>query len=106
MECSFKFDHFEYTFQEALRKDYQIITVKDYFLKKYDENRKILINRIDVDVDCFRARRFAEIFNKLGIKGSFYFRLHGSYNLFSFEIFNIVKEMVSNGHEVGIHTRK
>lgn len=104
MGCDFKFEHYEEIFRLALKKGYQVITVKDFFQKNFDDSKKILINRLDVDFDCDKAKRLASIFDKLNVKGSFYFRLHGKYNIFSYKNFNILKSIVASGHEIGLHS--
>jgi len=104
MSCSFKFDHFREIFQKAISGGYEIITLKQFFENDYNSG-KLLVNRIDVDFDCQRSRTMGEIFDELRIKGSFYFRLHSkNYNIFAFENFNIIKELLRNGHEIGLHS--
>lgn len=104
MSCSFKFDHFREIFQKALDAGYEVITLRQFFADDYKSD-KILVNRIDVDFDPKRVRIMREIFDDLNIKGSFYFRLHSKdYNIFAFENFNIIKELLESGHEVGLHS--
>lgn len=46
-----------------------------------------------------------DIFNKLGIKGTFFLRLHApEYNPFDFENYRIIKELLAAGHELGYHS--
>lgn len=104
MSCSFKFDHFEEIFQKALDAGYEIVTLKQFFEHDYHSD-KILVNRIDVDFDPKRVCTMREIFDRLNIKGSFYFRLHSKdYNIFSFENYNIIKELLDSNHEIGLHS--
>ena len=45
------------------------------------------------------------IFNDLGIKGSFFIRLHApEYNPFSFENYRVIKFLIDSGHEIGYHS--
>lgn len=66
---------------------------------------KTLINRIDVDFSPLKARRVADILLNLGVSGSFFFRLHAKeYNPFSFSTYAIIKELTSQGFEIGLHS--
>ena len=52
-----------------------------------------------------KAERLGRIFNELGIKASFFIRLHAKeYNPFSFENYRIVKFLIDSGHEIGYHS--
>ncbi len=52
-----------------------------------------------------KQKKILEIFNKLDIKGTFFIRLHApEYNPFSFENYNIIKSIISSGHEIGYHS--
>ena len=103
--CEFNLRSYKNIFKKALDEDYQIIMLKDFFLNRYDKNRKILINRIDIDFNCKDALKVGEIFKDLNINGSFYFRLHAKeYNIFDFDNFNIIKILIKWGNEVSLHT--
>jgi hypothetical protein len=80
---------------EFKKQEYNFIPFKDYFENK---DGKIIILRQDVDKMPERALIFAKLQNRLGIKGTYYFRIIK-------ESFNedIIKEIVSLGHEVGYH---
>ena len=66
---------------------------------------KLIVNRIDIDYSVKRADRLGDIFNRLGIKGSFFIRLHApEYNPFSFENYRIIKKLIDAGHEIGYHS--
>ena len=104
MECNFTFAHLEHIFDTAISEGYCLITLKDYFLGNYDTHKKNMIIRVDVDIDCFRVRRIVEYLNKRKMRATFFFRLHAKYNIFSFEIFNIIQELIKDSHELGIHT--
>ena len=62
------------------------------------EKQKIIILRHDVDKLPENSLRFAQIQHELGIKGSYYFRIVPE----SFDP-EIISEIVSLGHEVGLH---
>ena len=86
---NYTLQHYEETLQKALDLGYKFVTCFDYFFnhKKYKEdNQKIFINRVDVDLSCKKAKRVSDIFKKLDICGTFFIRLHcDEYNPYSFE---------------------
>ena len=63
-----------------------------------EENRKTIVLRHDVDKLPQNSLCFAQIQHELGIKGSYYFRIVPE----SFDP-EIISEIVSLGHEVGLH---
>jgi len=93
-------------FEDALNNNYDIIRCEDYIeYKRLFTNRKILVNRIDIDFCCKKAKVLAQMFNELGIKGTFFVRLHAKeYNFFSFENYRILKFIRDSGHEIGYHS--
>ena len=108
------YDKFHYTY-ENIRKQYQsaiscgykIITCKEFYdLKNQDFLfEKIIVNRIDIDLSLKKTEYLLDIFDDLGIKGTFFLRLHApEYNPFSFENYNIIKSIISSGHEIGYHS--
>lgn len=102
----FTFKNIKSQYQKALDLGYEIIACADYIkYKKEEKSNKIIVNRIDVDFSVVKARRLGQIFNELGIKGSFFIRLHApEYNPFSFENYRVIKYLIESGHEIGYHS--
>lgn len=101
---NFTLGHYREIFKLALDLEYEIIMCNDYFTDNFKTN-KILVNRVDVDVDCKKAKSIADIFNELRIKGTFFIRLHGKeYNPFDFENYLCLKHIRDSGHEIGLHS--
>tara|TARA_B100000963_G_scaffold143536_1_gene125043 strand:+ start:2724 stop:3440 length:717 start_codon:yes stop_codon:yes gene_type:complete len=101
----FTFKNIQKEYERLLEMGYQVITCSDYAEKKYPLSNKAVINRIDIDVSVKKAERLSEIYSSLGIKGSFFIRLHGDeYNPFSFENYRIIKDLIEQGHEIGYHS--
>lgn len=101
----FSFLNYEKIFEKVLAYNYRVITLKEFFSDEYEINEYLLINRIDVDLKIERLSVFYEIFKKLGIKASIYLRLHApNYNLLSFGNIRIIKDLISIGCEIGLHT--
>ncbi len=101
----FTFEHYKKIFQTALDNGYQVITLKEFFSDEYDKTKKILINRIDVDVKIDRLKTICKVFKELNIKASIYLRLHApTYNLLSIGNIKIIQDLISIGCEIGLHT--
>jgi hypothetical protein len=100
----FTFNNLEKYYKIALDAGYKIITCEDYALNNKRECPTI-VNRVDVDLSVKKTERLIDLFNKLGIKASFFIRLHANeYNPFSFENYRILKRIVNEGHEIGYHS--
>lgn len=103
----FTFDYIESQLVSALEAGYVFVTCKEYIsLKAINKVPPLcLVNRVDIDLSCKKAKRLAEIFNKIGVKASFFVRLHAAeYNPFSFENYLILKFIKNSGHEIGYHS--
>ena len=108
MDNKFKctFENIEKQYAAALARGYSFCTCEEFVaLKASGLPDKLIVNRIDIDFSAKKARRLGEIFNRLGIKGSFFVRLHApEYNPFSFENYRVIKELIDAGHEIGYHS--
>lgn len=101
MKCDFSLKHYENTLRLAKNKGYIFVLMRDY--DKYINNKKMIFLRHDVDSKVSNTINFAEIEHKLGIKATYFFRVHGRYNLFSLENYKIIKQILRLGHEIGLH---
>jgi len=105
MNAEFTYKKLEEYYTVALNRGYEFLTCYDYYQKKKSINHPVIINRIDIDFSVKKAKKILQIFDKLNIKGSFFIRLHApEYNPFSFENYNIIKSIISSGHEIGYHS--
>ncbi|MDD3050067.1 MAG: hypothetical protein PHR06_02870 [Candidatus Cloacimonetes bacterium] len=81
----------------------EILKSKGYAFQAFEQFiqnplKKVVVLRHDVDLKPRNSLRFAKIQNKMGIKGTYYFRmLPCSYNE------NIIKQIIDLGHEIGYH---
>ena len=101
----FTFDNIKKQFKKAIDSGYKIITCKEYPEFKNKGIPKLLVNRVDIDFSVKKAERLGVIFDELGIKASFFIRLHApEYNPFSFENYRIIKVLIKSGHEIGYHS--
>ena len=101
----FTFQNIEAQYAKALELGYKIMTCEEYVKLKQKKEDLIIVNRVDVDFSVKKALRLSNIFNKLSIKASFFFRLHApEYNPLSFENYKIIRQIHNDGHEVGYHS--
>ena len=103
----FTFENLRHQLIAALDHGYQFLTCEEYVHRKAEGGLpdRTLINRVDVDFSCKKARRLAETFNNLGVKATFFVRLHApEYNLFSFENYRCMKFIRDSHHEIGYHS--
>ena len=104
-EFHFTFANLESQYKSALELGYQFLTCAEYAERKLNLTDLKVVNRVDIDVSVKKADRLRGIFDRLGIKASFFIRLHApEYNPFSFENYRILKGIRDSGHEIGYHS--
>lgn len=101
--CGFRFDHYRDCLQVALDGGYEFMTCAQYRAADSPPDR-ICVLRHDVDESPERAMRFAAIEEELGVRSTYFFRIHANeYNPFSFEVLSLIRDIDAAGHEVGLH---
>lgn len=101
----FTFSNIRSQYQKALDLGYNFITCEQYAKQKNNLKPKTIVNRVDVDLSVRKTDRIRDIFDELGIKATFFIRLHApEYNPFSFENYRIIKNLTKSGHEIGYHS--
>jgi hypothetical protein len=104
-EFEFTFENLKKQYQLALDGGYEFLTCTEYVLGKNNLGPSTVVNRVDIDFSCKKAERLLEIFTELGVKATFFVRLHApEYNPFSFENYRILKAIRDEGHEIGYHS--
>ena len=104
-EFEFTFANIEAHYRRALELGYEIMTCAEFVDRKSNLPPLTLVNRVDIDFSVKKAERLRDIFERLGIKASFFVRLHApEYNPFSFENYAILKAIRDCGHEIGYHS--
>jgi len=89
----------------SIQEGYSFIRCKDNLVEKENLSPLTMVMRVDIDNSCKKADKLIDIFHQLGIKATFFIRLHASeYNPFSFENYRIIKRMIDEGHEIGYHS--
>ena len=104
----FNWENLKSEYQRILDIGYKVIRCCDFAEAKQKCQQLeplTLVNRIDVDFSPAKADRLRTLFDELGIKGTFFVRLHApEYNPFSFENYRIFRSIIASGHELGLHT--
>ena len=101
----FTFDILEQQYVAAIQSGYEIITCLDYTIKRKKLAPLTIVNRVDIDLSVTKAETLCDMFNRIGIKATFFVRLHApEYKPFSFENYRILKHIKNSGHEIGYHS--
>lgn len=84
---------------EALKQQgYQFLPYKEFYQIKNVEAQKVVCLRHDVDDRFLHSLHVAKMQQKMGIRGTFYFRsIPQSFNE------TVIKEIAALGHEIGYH---
>jgi len=101
----FTFSSLEAQYQAALAAGYRFMTCADFATAKRALPPLTVVNRVDIDFSVKKAEGLRALFGRLGIKASFFVRLHApEYNPFDFENYRILKNIRDDGHEIGYHS--
>ena len=106
-KLKFTWNHIRHYLQCIIDSGYKVITCEEYvrYKKENISYDKLVVNRVDVDCSLKKGLKLAQIFQELGIKGTFFIRLHAhEYNPFSFEGYRCLKAIKDMGHEIGYHS--
>lgn len=97
MTRDFTYETYETLLKTYIECGYHLTSYESY-IQTFSENKKIVILRHDVDRQPQNAFTVAQIENKLGVKGSYYFRIvPDSFNI------DCIKQIIDLGHEIGYH---
>jgi len=94
------FTHEIYTklLKTLIDKEFQFLTVEQYFINNYDIDKPFILMRHDVDRHPKRSLEMAKIEYSLGLKATYYFR-----TIPQTLKPKIIKEIASLDHEIGYH---
>jgi len=77
---------------------------KTIFFSDYKRSGRNLLLRHDVDCSMHRAYKIAQIESETGIQSTFFLWIHCPYyNIFEKEVYNLIKNIILLGHEIGLH---
>lgn len=103
----FTFDFIEKEYKSLITAGYKFLSCEDYSLLKQANEKfsRTVVNRVDIDFSIKKTEHLVEMFNELGIKASFFLRLHApEYNPLAFEAYRIIRKIIDSGHELGYHS--
>jgi len=102
---AFTFSYFEKIIRKAKEGGFKFLTHKKFFenINSFKEEDKIILLRHDADFDIDKAFKLANLEHSLGVYGTYYFRVHAKYNLFSYKNYRYLQKMMEMGHEIGLH---
>ena len=100
--CDFTFKHYAAMLERALELGYSFHDHLTYWRTR-PSGRSILL-RHDIDNFMKRAVEFAKIESSLGLKATYFVRIHAEYNPFYVTDYLRLKEIEKAGHELALHS--
>jgi peptidoglycan/xylan/chitin deacetylase (PgdA/CDA1 family) len=91
-----RINKYENIIENALKNNYQVISLRDYAESNYDKNKKILVLRHDVDHFSKGTKMMFEVEKKHKVHSSFYFR-NSTYEP------SLMKDIEAYGSESSLH---
>ncbi len=102
-QCDFTHHHYCHCLEKALDLDYRFLTMRQY-IEGSDIDGKIILMRHDEDFNPVAAKALADIEAALGVLSTYFFRFHAQqYNLLSLPVVSLLKHLLGQGHEIGLH---
>jgi hypothetical protein len=83
---------------------YRSATFSEYFDMPKEERHKILLHRIDVDKRFDRIPVLLEVQKELGIKATYFLQMHSDFNIFFYDSYALIRDMIASGMEIGVHS--
>ena len=100
--CGFTHSHYKACILYAIDSGYKFLRMKDALNES--DNEKVILMRHDLDMSLPAAFNLAKIEGDLGIKATYFVRLHAkNYNLLSQESYSFAHKIIEMGHEIGLH---
>ena len=100
MNCNFTLKHYEEICNIIAKSQYKVC----FFNNCSSDFRNILILRHDVDQSLEQSIKIAMIENRYNVKSTFFLWLRSPfYNIFEKKYSDIIYEIISLGHQVGLH---
>ena len=84
----------------SLSRQYEFRLIKDF---KVIDDKPTVFLRHDVDFHLFDITNLSKIEFDLGIKSTYYILLTSQYNIFERENLMVLKTIVEQGHDIGLH---
>jgi peptidoglycan/xylan/chitin deacetylase (PgdA/CDA1 family) len=99
----FTIKYYEKMLESFKQNNYKFIFFDDIKSIK-NPNKKIVLLRHDIDFNPYKVKEICEIEKKHNVKSTYFFLLNSKfYNLHNIQIYNIIKQIVNEGNEIGVH---
>lgn len=97
----FTIDNYKKLLLDMVNQNYSFKFYKDEYTRF---SEPIVLLRHDVEFSPFVALEMAKIENTLGIRSTYFFQIHSDfYNILERKISNMALEVLSLGHNIGLH---
>lgn len=74
------------------------------FFNQMDIEKPHVLWRHDCDFSIHRAKKLSEVESEVGVKSTYFILMHSPfYNVFETEICKRIREIISLGHQIGLH---
>jgi hypothetical protein len=101
--CTFALSHLNEALLLAQARGYTFLTCADYAASR-PTGEKMIVMRHDVDALPTRALEVGQTEASIGIRSSFFFRVHSNeYNAFGYDTMMVIRRLAAMGHEIGLH---
>jgi hypothetical protein len=98
--CSFSYAHFRDMVERALALGFAFVQ----FGTNYPSEGRVLLLRHDIDLDMAKAVAMARLEAQLGVRSTYFLQVSAPfYNLFERSARDAAREIITLGHEVGLH---
>ena len=98
---TFTYKYYEEMLRTLKSGDYRFCFFDDSEIK---DNQNIILLRHDIDFDPEKAVDIAKIEKKNNVKSTYFFMLNsGFYNIHNSKVYNVIKDLISDGNRIGIH---
>ncbi|ATE55759.1 MULTISPECIES: hypothetical protein [Actinosynnema] len=102
--CSYHHSHLKEALELALARGYSFRTCAQYAEGDRGDGGLLAVMRHDVDLLPERVPPIARIEADLGIRATYFFRVHANeYNALGHQTVAIMRDVLALGHEVGLH---
>lgn len=99
----FSFERLRYICARVAELEYRVITFSE-FKEEMLQEKALLLLRHDIDVSLDRALRVARLEAEFGLSATYFIRTHSEfYSPLTTSSTEIIREIVSLGHEIGYH---
>lgn len=102
MECSWRYEHYRWCLLRAKEMGYSIVQYDE--AAAGDSEKPLIVLRHDIERSIPRALNMAKMENEIAVRSTYFVRVHApQYNVFEYNSYRALKEILSLGHGIGLH---